>query len=47
MKCPHIKECKVYRDRRQYHYVERFRCHHKEYWSKCSIYLETKKDSGR
>jgi len=42
MLCPKIKTCEEYQTHKMYSSVEKFRCSHKEYWSKCPLYLEDK-----
>ena len=40
MLCPHIKTCEEYRTKGRYSNVQRFRCRHKEHWSKCAVFIE-------
>ena len=42
MLCPLLKECVEYQTRRKHVFLEKWKCRHKEYWSKCPIYLEAK-----
>jgi len=44
MLCPLIKTCEEYRTKRRYSGVQDFRCRHKEHWSKCSLYIEIKRE---
>jgi len=44
MLCPLIKTCEEYRTKRRYSSVERFRCSHKEHWSKCPLLRENHRD---
>jgi len=40
MLCPLHKDCTEYQTRRKYIFLEKWKCSHKEYWSKCLIYLK-------
>ena len=45
--CPFIKKCLEYKNKRKYFSTEKFKCSHKEHWTKCSIYLETEKEKNK
>jgi len=40
MLCPYMSECSEYKNKKRYRFIEKFRCSHKEYWSKCILFLE-------
>jgi len=46
MLCPLLKNCTEYQTRRKYSSAEKWRCHYKEYWSKCAIFTDISKKGG-
>ena len=46
MLCPKIRACKEYAEKRRFSSRLRFKCAHKEYWSRCPLYAKDRNEDG-